>query len=67
MPPEVCEQLRIRFGWDHTLSVQYAKYVGALLQGVRALAAARRSRRAWLRLAADTPLRPTSWSTAGLA
>ncbi len=33
LPPEVCEQLRIRFGWDHPLSVQYAKYLGALLHG----------------------------------
>jgi peptide/nickel transport system permease protein len=33
LPPDVCERLRIQFGYDQPLRVQYVKYLKALLHG----------------------------------
>jgi peptide/nickel transport system permease protein len=33
LPPEICAQLVQRFGLDRPLSIQYVKYLGALLRG----------------------------------
>lgn len=33
LPPDVCERLRIQFGYDKPLHVQYVKYLAALVRG----------------------------------
>jgi peptide/nickel transport system permease protein len=33
LPPDVCERLRVQFGYDKPLHVQYVKYLAALVRG----------------------------------